>query len=40
MVKTIASIFISLGLILGISVYEIYSVGRTFDTFAAALTAL
>lgn len=40
MVKTLASIFISLALIVGISAYDIYTVGKTFDTFTAALEAL
>ena len=40
MVKTIASIFISLAAILGIAAYEIHSVGNTFRTFSRALIAL
>ena len=40
MVKTLASNFISLALIVGISAYDIYTVGKTFDTFTAALEAL
>ncbi len=40
MVKTIVSIFISLALIVGISAYEIYSVGSTFRTFSEALASL
>ena len=30
MVKTLASIFVSLALIVGISAYDIYTVGKTF----------
>ena len=40
MVKTLASIFVSLALIVGISAYDIYTVGKTFDTFTAALESL
>ena len=40
MVKTIASIFISLAAILGIAACEIHSVGNTFRTFSRALIAL
>lgn len=40
MIRTIASIFITLGLILGVSLYEIYYVQTTFQTFETALRAL
>lgn len=40
MIRTIASIFITLGLILGVSFYEIYYVQTTFQTFETALRAL
>lgn len=40
MVRTLASIFVSLALLLGISAYDIYTVGKTFDTFSQALVAL
>ena len=40
MVRTLASIFVSLALILGISAYDIYTVGKTFHTFSEALVAL
>lgn len=40
MVKTIASIFVSFALLVGISAYEIYSVGNTFKTFSEALVSL
>ena len=39
MVRTLASIFVSLALILGISAYDIYTVGKTFHTFSEALVA-
>ncbi len=40
MIRTIASIFITLAIIFGISAYEIYYVNRVFDQFHAALEAL
>ncbi len=40
MMRTIASIFITLGLILGVSLYEISYVQTTFNTFERALRAL
>ncbi len=40
MIRTIISIFIALGLILGVSFYEIYYVQTTFNTFETALRAL
>ncbi len=40
MIRTIASIFITLGLILGVSFYEIYYVQTTFQMFETALRAL
>lgn len=40
MVKTLAGIVLSLAFILGISAYEIHSVGNTFRTFSQALVAL
>lgn len=40
MVKTLASIFVSLALILGVSAYEIYTVSKIFNTFSDALSAL
>lgn len=40
MVKTLVSILISFAVIFGISAYEIYSVGKIFDTFSDALIAL
>ena len=40
MVKTLASIFVSLALIDETSAYDIYTVGKTFDTFTAALESL
>ena len=40
MIRTIASIFITLGLIFGVSVYEIYYVNRTFNHFHAVLESL
>ena len=40
MVRTIVSILVSFALLLGISAYEIYSVGTTFKTFSEALVSL
>ncbi len=40
MVKTLASIFVSLALILGISLYEIYHVEKIFSTFTDSLISL
>ncbi|HIR22241.1 MAG TPA: DUF4363 family protein [Candidatus Scatosoma pullicola] len=40
MVKTVAGIFLSLAFIVGISAYEMYSVGSTFRTFSEALCSL
>lgn len=40
MVRTIISILVSFALLLGISAYEIYSVGTTFKTFSEALVSL
>ncbi len=40
MVKTLASIFVSLALIVGISAYDIYTVRTTFETFSEALVSL
>ena len=40
MIRTIASIFITLGLILGVSFYEIHYVQTTFQTFETALRSL
>ena len=40
MIKTIASIVITLALIVGISIYEIHYVQTTFETFHSALRAL
>jgi len=40
MIKTLASILITLALILGASFYEIYYVQNTFETFHGALRAL
>ena len=40
MIKTIISIFITLGVILGISCYEIHYVQSTFETFHGALRSL
>ena len=40
MIRTIASIVITLGLILGISTYEFYYVQTTFATFESSLRAL
>ncbi len=40
MIRTIVSIFITLGLILGVSFYEIYYVQTTFNTFETALRSL
>ena len=40
MIRTIASIFIALGLLVGVSVCEIYYVNRTFTQFQTRLEAL
>lgn len=40
MIKTIVSILISLGLIIGLSVYELYYVNDTFSFFKQALLSL
>ena len=40
MIRTIASVFIALGLILGVSVYEIYYVNHTFNHFHSVLQSL
>ncbi len=40
MIRTVASIFITLALILGVSIYEIYYVQTTFQTFETALRSL
>ena len=40
MIRTIASIFITLALIAGLSLYEIYYVQTTFETFETALRSL
>ncbi len=40
MIRTIASIFITLALILGVSFYEIYYVQSTFDLFENSLRTL
>lgn len=40
MIRTIASILITLALIVGISLYEIYYVQTTFETFETALRSL
>ena len=40
MVKTVAGIFLSLAFIVGISAYEMYSVGSAFRTFSEALCSL
>lgn len=40
MIRIIASIFITLGLILGVSLYEIYYVQTTFKAFETALRTL
>lgn len=40
MIRTIASIFIALGLLVGISAYELYYVDRAFTLFQTRLEAL
>lgn len=40
MIRTIASIFIALGLLVGISAYELYYVDRAFTLFQARLESL
>ena len=40
MIRTIASIFITLGLLIGVSVFEIFYVTHTFDYFNATLESL
>lgn len=40
MIRTLVSIFITLGVIFGASVYEIYYVNQTFDHFQAVLESL
>ena len=40
MIRTIASIFITLALLIGVSVFEIFYVTRTFDYFSATLESL
>lgn len=40
MIRTIASIFITLALLVGVSVFEIFYVTRTFDCFHEALQSL
>ena len=40
MIRTLASIFITLGLILGLSVFEIQYVNRTFNHFNSVLESL
>ena len=40
MIKTIVSIFVTLALILGVSMYELYYVESTFETFHSALRSL
>ena len=40
MIRTIASIFITLGLIFGVAAFEIYYVNRVFDHFHYTLNAL
>ena len=40
MIRTIASIFITLALLVGISMFEIFYVTRTFDCFHEALQSL
>lgn len=40
MIKTIVSILISLGLIIGLSVYELYYVNDTFSFFKQAVLSL
>lgn len=40
MIRTLASIFITLGLLIGVSVFEIFYVNRVFDNFNEAIEAL
>ena len=40
MIRTIVSIFVTLGVILGLSITELYQVQKTFSTFEKSLEAL